>query len=219
MKVTHLNCGTLCPMGAHFFGDADSRGWQRGRLVCHCLLVELPDGLVLVDTGLSTADVDRRHGWRHTLHLKTAVWAALDELEPAARQLRRLGYDPRDVRDIVLTHLDLDHAGGLVLVDQQAAYSLHYRPLGWKRLTKKPLHDCLSGDINVAVEERRVLLPHGVEQPVAEVGDELRKRNYLVRLRIFVGGRRVGFYTVKHGSLLDEIAESTPLREGDSPQG
>ena len=29
------------------------------------------------------------------------------------RQIQRLGFDPRDVRDIVLTHLDFDHAGGL----------------------------------------------------------------------------------------------------------
>ncbi|HEY8078359.1 MAG TPA: MBL fold metallo-hydrolase, partial [Labilithrix sp.] len=31
----------------------------------------------------------------------------------AIRQIRRLGFDPRDVRNIVLSHLDFDHAGGL----------------------------------------------------------------------------------------------------------
>ena len=32
----------------------------------------------------------------------------------AVEQVKRLGFDPKDVRDIVVTHLDLDHAGGLV---------------------------------------------------------------------------------------------------------
>jgi glyoxylase-like metal-dependent hydrolase (beta-lactamase superfamily II) len=31
----------------------------------------------------------------------------------AIRQVERMGFDPRDVRDIVMTHLDFDHAGGL----------------------------------------------------------------------------------------------------------
>ncbi|MBV8881169.1 MAG: MBL fold metallo-hydrolase, partial [Planctomycetaceae bacterium] len=31
----------------------------------------------------------------------------------AVRQIRALGLDPRDVRHVVMTHLDFDHAGGL----------------------------------------------------------------------------------------------------------
>ena len=34
--------------------------------------------------------------------------------QTALHQIRALGFDPADVRDIVLTHLDLDHAGGLI---------------------------------------------------------------------------------------------------------
>ncbi|WP_223281445.1 MBL fold metallo-hydrolase [Streptomyces antnestii] len=37
----------------------------------------------------------------------------LDTGETAVRQVAALGYDIEDVRHIVLTHLDLDHAGGL----------------------------------------------------------------------------------------------------------
>jgi glyoxylase-like metal-dependent hydrolase (beta-lactamase superfamily II) len=39
--------------------------------------------------------------------------ARLDPAQTALEQVRALGHDPHDVRDIVLTHLDLDHAGGL----------------------------------------------------------------------------------------------------------
>lgn len=40
------------------------------------------------------------------------------------RQVRALGYDPNDVRHIVLTHLDLDHAGGLPDFPHAAAHVL-----------------------------------------------------------------------------------------------
>ena len=84
----------------------------RGRLACHCLLVEAPAGLVLVDTGLGLADVaaPRARLGRASL----AIFAP--ELVPqmtAARQVERLGFEIEDVRHVVLTHLDRDHAGGL----------------------------------------------------------------------------------------------------------
>jgi glyoxylase-like metal-dependent hydrolase (beta-lactamase superfamily II) len=41
------------------------------------------------------------------------VGPALDERETAVRRIEALGYDRRDVRHVVLTHLDVDHAGGI----------------------------------------------------------------------------------------------------------
>lgn len=103
-RVHHLNCATMRP-------PAGRLGLLPDRLVAHCLLVERADGLVLVDTGIGTADVaDRR---RLGAPFVTIVGAVLDESETAVAQVRRLGFDPADVRDIVVTHLDLDHAGGL----------------------------------------------------------------------------------------------------------
>lgn len=83
-------------------------------LVCHCLLVETPkDGLVLVDTGMGREDlVDpvRRLGKSFT----TITRPDRDPSAAAVEQVRAKGFDPRDVRHIVLTHMDLDHVGGLV---------------------------------------------------------------------------------------------------------
>lgn len=115
MRIHHLNCGTDCPLGGALF-DGRSRG-PIGQLVCHCLLIETDtNGLVLVDTGFGLRDVAHPHrgsdpriplAWRAMLNIR------LREEETAIRQIEALGYTARDVRHIVLTHLDFDHAGGL----------------------------------------------------------------------------------------------------------
>jgi glyoxylase-like metal-dependent hydrolase (beta-lactamase superfamily II) len=81
------------------------------RIVAHCLLVESADGLTLVDTGLGTGDLaDPR---RRLGAMRAVLRPALDPAETAASQVRSLGHSVSDVTDIVVTHLDLDHAGGL----------------------------------------------------------------------------------------------------------
>ncbi|WP_328673729.1 MBL fold metallo-hydrolase [Streptomyces sp. NBC_00322] len=96
--VHHLDCAPMHPVGGV-------------PLVAHCLLVVTGSSLVLVDTGLGSADVadPRRLGtfFRRTMRPELGM------AHTAYHQIRALGYDPRDVQDIVLTHLDLDHAGGL----------------------------------------------------------------------------------------------------------
>lgn len=81
-------------------------------LVCHVLLIEHSDGLTLVDTGFGTGDVRTpRQLGRPFLAI---VRPQLEPAETAASRLGELGFEPADVRHIVVTHLDLDHAGGLV---------------------------------------------------------------------------------------------------------
>ena len=105
MRVHHLNCGTLCTAAP---------AWLRGGrwLVCHCLLIEAEDGLVMVESGLSTADV---HDASRRLGRSFLTWVrpVLDERETMLRQVEQLGFTAADVRHVVLTHLDLDHAGGI----------------------------------------------------------------------------------------------------------
>lgn len=79
-------------------------------IVAHVLLVEGPDGLILVDTGFGLADIADPSRLGPSRHLIRPV---LDPEETAYRQVERLGHRPEDVRDIVVTHFDIDHIGGL----------------------------------------------------------------------------------------------------------
>ncbi len=94
----------MCPPAGRFAVGSE-------RLVCHCLLIETDGGLVLVDTGIGTADI--ANPARFGRAVNALLRPKLDESETAVAKVRALGYDRDDVRHIVITHLDLDHAGGL----------------------------------------------------------------------------------------------------------
>jgi glyoxylase-like metal-dependent hydrolase (beta-lactamase superfamily II) len=110
MRVHHLNCGSMCPIGRRLI-NGDGAWLGSAQLCCHCLLIEGRQGLILVDTGLGTGDVANPE--RLGAVFNWFVRPRLQMSETAFQQIRELGFDPRDVRHIVPTHLDLDHAGGL----------------------------------------------------------------------------------------------------------
>ena len=114
MRVHHLSCGTDCPAGGALFDGRSGLG--RGHLVCHCLLIETEQGLVLVDTGYGLKVVRHPHRppeERITRTFRNLLNIQLREEETALRQLEARGFRAADVRHILLTHLDFDHAGGL----------------------------------------------------------------------------------------------------------
>ncbi|AFM19155.1 Zn-dependent hydrolase, glyoxylase [Mycolicibacterium chubuense NBB4] len=98
MRVHHLNCGSMRPL-------------MVGAMVCHVLLVETDNGLVLVDSGFGSRDCERpaRLGTirRHLIR------PVLDPTETASSQIERLGFQRSDVRHVIITHFDADHIGGL----------------------------------------------------------------------------------------------------------
>lgn len=111
MRIHHLNCGSFCPVGGALM-DGTSGG-VTGKLTCHCLLIETDaHGLVLIDTGLGLEDVLHPRQ-RLSSFYTTLLNIRLNPAETALRQIEALGFAARDVRHIVLTHLDFDHAGGL----------------------------------------------------------------------------------------------------------
>lgn len=145
MRIHHLNCISECALGGRLL-DGRSRGLRAG-LSVHCLALETPDGVVLVDTGFGLGDVrhPRKRLSRAFLFMNAPE---LRESMTAIRQLEQLGFGAHDVRHIVMTHLDADHAGGiedfpearvhLLLGEQEAALAPHtpldrmrYRPQQW----------------------------------------------------------------------------------------
>jgi len=111
MRIHHLNCGCMCPVGGRLW-DGVSRGLT-GNLVCHCQLIETDhSGLVLVDTGIGARDVENPYERLSPLFVHVNR-IQLEHRYTAVEQVKGLGFSPRDVRHIVLTHLDFDHAGGL----------------------------------------------------------------------------------------------------------
>lgn len=104
VAVHHLDCAPMTPalaLGGRLTPT---------RMVAHVLLVELDSSLVLVDAGFGTEDLRTRRMGRAFIEL---MRPSLDPSRTALAQVRALGFSPSDVRDIVLTHMDLDHVGGV----------------------------------------------------------------------------------------------------------
>jgi glyoxylase-like metal-dependent hydrolase (beta-lactamase superfamily II) len=104
MKVHYLDCATLRPHGAKLFVP------EQAEVPSTCVLVEAGDRLVLVDSGFGLRDMADPSRLGFSNHLLNAV---TDPGRTAVRRVASLGFDPADVTDIICTHLDRDHAGGL----------------------------------------------------------------------------------------------------------
>lgn len=149
----------MCPPMKKLVSGDGTYG-ERATLVCHCLLIETDQGLVLVDTGIGLEDI--RDPRRRLGPLRAMLQAKLDAEETAAHQVERLGFARDDVRHIVLTHLDLDHAGGLsdfprarvhvmrterqLSMDRKLHDKLRYRPAQWEHGPDWCLHDVRDGE-------------------------------------------------------------------------
>ena len=110
MKIRHLNCGSFCPSCKKLL-QGNGGLLESARMCCHCLLIETHDGLLLVDTGFGMHDIVKPKDLG-----KAFRWIMQPQLllqETALFQIDKMGYNRKDVRHIVLTHLDLDHAGGI----------------------------------------------------------------------------------------------------------
>lgn len=163
MMLHHLNCVSACPLGGRLMDGRSPSIFQRGCLCCHCILAESKDGLVLVDTGYGLQDV-RSPSQRLSSMFLWMMSPDFREEMTAVRQIEHLGFKAEEVRHIVLTHLDFDHAGGLddfpaarvhlmrregVSAAMQATWldRQRYRPQQWASRSRWHLYEATQGGL------------------------------------------------------------------------
>lgn len=99
--VLELNLGLLEPIGG-----------PQGTSGCRSLLIDTDDGFALVDSGFGLAEMQ----YPMEVFVAETVRKIGIQSEPelcALLQIRKLGLERGDIRHIICTHLDIDHAGGL----------------------------------------------------------------------------------------------------------
>jgi glyoxylase-like metal-dependent hydrolase (beta-lactamase superfamily II) len=135
-------------------------------LAMRCLLVEHPDGLVLIDTGLGNKEDPK---FMDIYGIENQGKPGPTQLEDA---LAEAGYRPEDVQYVINTHLHFDHAGGNTYLEQFPDLPTS-RPPDVKLSFPNAMYYVQAGDLEFArhanERTRASYLPHNYE-PVAEAG-------------------------------------------------
>ncbi|MDP3774223.1 MAG: MBL fold metallo-hydrolase [Gemmatimonadales bacterium] len=133
-KVGRLTCWTLEGGlqrldGGAMFGVVPKPLWERRipaddrnriPLAMRCLLVEHPDGLVLIDTGLGNKENAK---FLDIYGVENAGDPGPTPLEDA---IRETGHQPADVTWVINSHLHFDHAGGNTVKRENGAVEVAF---------------------------------------------------------------------------------------------
>ncbi len=117
LRVHALQAGLQQLDGGAMFGVVPKTLWERKipadarnriPLGMRCLLIEHPDGLVLVDNGAGNKETDKFYGI-YGIENSPLGGIGPTQLESA---LAEAGFSPADVTMVINSHLHFDHAGG-----------------------------------------------------------------------------------------------------------
>jgi glyoxylase-like metal-dependent hydrolase (beta-lactamase superfamily II) len=133
LRIHVLEAGLLRLDGGAMFGVVPKPLWERRisadernriPLALRCLLVETPDQLVLVETGIGNKESDKFIDIYGVENAPPAGHAdAPDRLQAA---IRAAGFSPDEIGVVVNTHLHFDHAGGNTYRDAEGQVRLSF---------------------------------------------------------------------------------------------
>ncbi|MEN8373895.1 MAG: MBL fold metallo-hydrolase [Gemmatimonadota bacterium] len=117
-RIHALNAGAIRLDGGAMFGVVPKPLWEkrapaddrnRISLALRCLLVETPDSLVLIDTGVGNKESERF----------LDIYGIDNAGDPTRLEdaVRAAGFEPDRIDYVVNTHLHFDHAGGNTMVE------------------------------------------------------------------------------------------------------
>ena len=118
LTVHALEAGLQRLDGGAMFGVVPKPLWERRieaddrnriPLALRCLLIETPDALVLVDTGIGNKEDEKF----------TEIYGVANAGSPTRLEdaIREAGHAPEDIDIVLNTHLHFDHAGGNTQID------------------------------------------------------------------------------------------------------
>ncbi len=122
IRIHGVEAGVQMLDGGAMFGIVPKPLWERRipadmrnriPLALRCLLVEAPNALVLIDTGIGNKESEKFHD----------IYGVMNRGEPTRLEdaIRDVGFEPADVDIVLNTHLHFDHAGGNTLRDPAGA--------------------------------------------------------------------------------------------------
>jgi glyoxylase-like metal-dependent hydrolase (beta-lactamase superfamily II) len=120
LRIHAIQAGGQRLDGGAMFGVVPKVLWQRKieadernriQMGMRCLLIEHPDGLVLLDTGAGTKE-DQKFVDIYGMELTADVPTQRAGETALEAGIRSLGFTPEDIRVVINTHLHFDHAGG-----------------------------------------------------------------------------------------------------------
>lgn len=125
IRIHILKCGTTIvdealPLSNRSKNPLAYTGIGRGKkhkikVPVTAYLIEHPRGLILVDTGWDTAIRENPRKYEGFANYFASP-GQLPKGQAVTEQMKKLGYEPKDLDYCILTHMDIDHAGGLQLV-------------------------------------------------------------------------------------------------------